>query len=324
MRNKLSWVLLALILVVVVLPAVLIKGPDLFRPKTEIQLTGTTVKVKNVNTGAIQSYDVENYLVGVVAAEMPALFELEALKSQAVAARTYTIKRIQMAEAGEGNGVHPGAALCTDPTHCQAWISDAEMRQRWGLTRYYRFKRKIQTAVKETRGIVLTSDGKLIEPVYHSTCGGRTEVPQEVWKYTAPYLQSVECPFDRHSPNLTKEYRFTWAELDGMLGTSLSAKPQAAAGQIKIEERTITGRVRTVAAGQKKIPGTEFRSMLGLNSTRFTLKGDSKGLTIKTTGYGHGVGLCQYGADGYAREGKDFRFILSHYYPGARLTELKY
>jgi len=322
LHKKLTWLFVALFLVVVVMPAILVKGLNLFRPGAGVEETKTTVRVKVVSTNTIKTFDLEQYIVGVVAGEMPARFQMEALKSQAVAARTYTMKRMQ--EAARGRSDHSGADLCTDPTHCQAWLSDSDMRQRWGVVNYYKYKRRIVRAVKETRGMVLTYKGKLIDPVYHSTCGGWTENPQEVWKFTAPYLRSVNCPYDRHSPQLHKRVKFSWAELDGRLGTNLAAAPGSAVSKVKIRALTSTGRVKTVAVGKRLFPGTEFRARLGLNSTRFTYKGDSRGITIDTIGYGHGVGLCQYGTDGYANHGKDFRFILQHYYQGSKITQLKY
>jgi stage II sporulation protein D len=324
LQKRLTWLLIVLLLVVVVLPAVLVKGLKLTRPRTEIQLAGTIVKVKLAGTNTIKAFDVEDYLVGVVAAEMPARFETDALKAQAIAARTYSIRRLQ--ESMKGNADHPGADLCTDPAHCQAWISDSEMRQRWGLVNYYRYKRRIVSVVRDTRGMVLTSNGSLINPVYHSTCGGKTENAAEVWKYSpsVPYLQSVVCPYDRESPKFHATVKFTWSELDAKLGTSLAANPGSASGKVKIRALTGTGRVKTIAFGSRLFAGTEVRSKLGLNSTRFTFKGDSRGLVIDTTGYGHGVGLCQYGANGYAKHGKDYRFILQHYYPGSKIQQLRY
>lgn len=261
----------------------------------------------------------EEYLAGVVAAEMPADFPLEALKAQAVCARTYIVKRI--VGGGVINNPHPGADICDDPRHGQAWLSRDQLKDRWGMLEYYRHYYKIRKAVSETRGVVITYEGQLIDPVYHSSCGGRTESAADVWQFDAPYLRSVECPYDR-DPYPSEKRSFTLAEIDAALGTDLGAVP-AVAGRppVHVLETTETGRPKALAIGGQRIAATVVRDRLDLRSTNFEIKHADGEITFVTQGYGHGVGLCQYGAAGLAEHGRNFRTILRHYYQGVDVVE---
>ncbi|BAF60990.1 hypothetical membrane protein [Pelotomaculum thermopropionicum SI] len=266
----------------------------------------------------------EDYLVGVVAAEMPAEFPLEALKAQAVAARTYAVKRMGGA-GGVANPPHPGADVCDDHRHGQAWLSREELKKRWGTLRYYNYYYKVKTAVDETKGQVLTYQGELIDPAYHASCGGRTENSEDVWRYQVPYLRSVPCPYDA-DPQPVQAASYSLEQVDQALGTSLSAVPAAGGGNqardIKVVERTSTGRPKTLIIGGRRFPAVAVRDLLGLRSTNFTWKVEGDSVTFTTTGHGHGVGMCQYGAKGMAEHGYNYRTILSHYYSGAEITDM--
>ncbi len=266
----------------------------------------------------------EDYLVGVVAAEMPAEFPLEALKAQAVAARTYAVKRMGGA-GGVANPLHPGADVCDDHRHGQAWLSREELKKRWGTLRYYNYYYKVKKAVDETKGQVLTYQGELIDPAYHASCGGRTENSEDVWKFQVPYLRSVPCPYDA-DPQPVQAASYSLEQVDQALGTSLSAVPAAGGGNqardIKVVERTSTGRPKTLIIGGRRFPAVAVRDLLGLRSTNFTWKVEGDSVTFTTTGHGHGVGMCQYGAKGMAEHGYNYRTILSHYYSGAEITDM--
>lgn len=173
--------------------------------------------------------------------------------------------------------------------------------------------------------MVATYRGKLIEPVYHSTSGGRTEASSEVWKYSFPYLQSVVCKWDKQSPRYLNTAVMTISQVAQKLNTNLGSVPAASGGAkslLKVLERTVSGRVKTIRVGDKTYNGTEFRRLLGLSSTYIDWETDGDKITFKTKGYGHGVGLCQYGADGMARQGKSYQDILTYYYRG--ITVEKY
>lgn len=268
----------------------------------------------------IVTLSMEEYLAGVVAAEMPADFPPEALKAQAVCARTYIVKR--MTGGGTVNNPHPGADICDDPRHGQAWLSRDQLKARWGMLEYYRHYYKIRKAVEETRGVVITYKGQLIDPVYHSSCGGRTESAADVWQVDAPYLRSVECPYDR-DPHPNERKTYTLAEVDAALGTDLRVLPTVSGRPpIHVLETTGTGRPKVLAVGGRRIAATVVRDRLDLRSTNFEIEYANGELTFITRGYGHGVGLCQYGAAGLAEHGRDYRTILRHYYQGVELAKL--
>ncbi|MHB1127142.1 MAG: stage II sporulation protein D [Bacillota bacterium] len=319
-------VLAALVLVfitVIVLPYMLIKV--LATPSPSVRVSGEPkVNVRISETGENLSLSIEDYLVGVVAAEMPASFEIEALKAQAIAARTYTLKKIENNRT-RPDPKHPDADVCTDAVHCQGWLSIQQMRERWGLWRYLSYRNKIRGAVMATRGMVMTYQNRLIDPVYHSTSGGETENSEDVWKYSIPYLRSVECRWDKDSPRYTETVTFSWAELDRKLDTGLQVLPVSTlAGNtslLKVTGYSSTGRVKSLRINKKDFAGVDLRRLLGLRSTNFKWQTSSKGVTFTTIGNGHGVGLCQYGANGQAKEDRSYSQILTYYYTGIKLDK---
>ncbi|MDQ0285050.1 stage II sporulation protein D [Desulfofundulus luciae] len=293
-----------------------------------IQERETRVRLYVHSTGRIEEIPLEEYVTGVVAAEMPAAFPIEALKAQAVAARTYIVRRLTA--GGVLNNEHPGADVCDDHTHGQAWISREEMRRRWGTVRYYEYYYKIKKAVDETRGLVLTYEGQLIEAAYHASCGGRgTESASAVWAADLPYLVGVPCPYDA-DPEPVRTVSLPVTRVDRALGVNLEAVPVAASSHpgrgeknfVEVLERTPAGRPKTVRIGEKKMAAAVVRDLLDLRSVDFNmiLKGDR--VEITTRGYGHAVGMCQYGAKGLAEHGYTFDRILKHYYTGVELTRI--
>jgi stage II sporulation protein D len=291
-------------------------GPVVIRP------SGTVVRVYCHQTGEVRAMPLEEYLVGVVAAEMPAEFPMEALKAQAVVARTYILKRLM--GGGVVNRVHPEADACDDPRHGQAWLSREELRARWGKAGYYRYYYKVKEAVDATRGVIVTYNGQPIDPAYHGSCGGATENARDVWRVDVPYLRSVKCPYDGY-PRDGEPVTFTLAELGRRLGTDLGVLPAMADRQslFAVTARTETGRPKTVRLGNRVIPAAELRERLALRSTNFRVEVNGDRVTFTCTGYGHGVGMCQYGARGLAEHGYDYRTILKHYYTGVEVTRLK-
>lgn len=296
----------------------------LSRPITAKFFPGvTTVRVYLHQENKVRSMQLEDYLIGVVAAEMPAEFLPDALKAQAVAARTYAIKR--MGAGGVANPLHPGADLCDDPRHGQAWLSREALKGRWGMLQYYNYYYKIKKAVDETKGQVLTYQGQLIDPAYHASCGGRTENSEDVWKFQVPYLRSVPCPYDT-DPHPVQSASFSLEQVDRALGTTLSAVPVSGKGktppELRVTEKTSTGRPKSLIIGDRQFPAVAVRDQLGLRSTNFTWKVEGDSVTFATTGYGHGVGLCQNGSKGMAEHGYNYRTILGHYYSGVEIMEM--
>lgn len=299
-----------------------------FSPPVQIRTSELTVRVLNHRTGRVMNLALDDYLIGVVAAEMPASFHPSALAAQAIAARTYTLKRIKAGQpliTGDSTG-HPNADLCTDPTHCQAWKSREEMLRDWGVVNFPSYYRRIAAAVRSTSGIVITYQGELIDPVYHSTCGGATENSEDVWFYKIPYLRSVPCNYCSFSPHFREEIFISWRELEEQLGAGL-ALPVAAAyphrvSFLQVEKRTATGRLKSLRVGDHSFLASEFRQRLGLPSTRLQWRETREGVVFVTRGYGHGVGMCQYGAQGMALQGKSPQEILQYYYRGVQVQKM--
>lgn len=317
--RKIFLALFGLVILMVAFPTITIHFFQLINP-AQIKTEGTNVKMYNHLTQQIEEIPLEEYLVGVVAAEMPASFPMEALKAQAVAARTYIMQR--MGPGGVTNSKHPKADVSSDPKEGQAWISREEMQNRWGKVKTLEYYYKIKWAVDDTRGQVITYKSQLIFPAFHSSCGGSTENAEEVWVAATPYLKGVPCPYCA-DPQPERQVTFTLAEIDKKLKTSLSAMPVSTAGNstaIKIMSETSTGRPKEIKLGNKTYSATVLREMLGLRSTRiaWAIQGDK--IILTTRGYGHGVGLCQYGSKGMAEQGKTHEEIIKHYYTGVELT----
>lgn len=283
----------------------------------------STVRLYLHDTDRVIKLPLEEYLIGVVAAEMPAEFPAEALKAQAVAARTYAVKRL--IGGGVANPLHQGADLCDDHRHGQAWLSREELKQSWGTLQYYKYFYQVKAAVDETRGEVLTYQDQLIDPAFHAACGGRTENSEDVWAFQLPYLRSVVCPYE-DDPQSVQRVSISLEQFDQALGTSLAAVPvsgNSAGDGLRVLTRTSTGRPKALVVGDREISALTFRDLLGLRSTNFTWALEAGSISITTTGHGHGVGMCQYGAGGMAKHGYNYRTILGHYYSGAKVIKIE-
>jgi stage II sporulation protein D len=244
--------------------------------------------------------------VGVVLAEMPADFDREALKVQAVVARTYTRKRRE-------GGKHSRAAVCMDPGCCQGWRSPEDYLSRGGRQSSVD---KVRQAVADTDGLVLRYEGKLIDATYFSCSGGSTEDAVAVWGQDVPYLQAVDSPGEEDAPRYSDTVTFTAAELAGKLGIENKGDP---AGWVSSVTYTDGGGVDAICIRGKTFTGTQIRSRLGLRSTAFDLEAKGGKIVITTHGFGHRVGMSQYGAQAMAQTGAAFEEILTHYYTGAEL-----
>lgn len=311
-RNGLIWLLLFILMVLT--PVLLIKKYAAV-PKSSIHIP---VRLFVQEQGRIHHLDLEEYLVGVVAAEMPAEFAMEALKAQAVAARTLAIKRLKRF-GGRGCRHCPGADCCDDPGDSQAWLAAAGLARKWGLQNFRRYDRKIRRAVMETSGEIMAFNNIPIDAVFHSTCGVGTVAAGEIWHQNTSYLQSETCGFDRESARYSQKIGFPWQELSRRLKT-----PVAVLQKMQVVRRSKSGRVLWLSLGKQFQRGDEFRKMVGLNSTCFTWEMKRSGIYFTVIGYGHGVGMCQYGANGMAKQGWNYHRILQHYYRGIRFRKIRY
>ncbi|NLB88815.1 MAG: stage II sporulation protein D [Syntrophomonadaceae bacterium] len=254
----------------------------------------------------------EEYLVGCVAAEMPANFDLEALKAQAVCARTYAIRKLI------DNHPYPkGANLSDDITTCQAYISESEFIKRHGRNSEMLFK-KIKKAVKETEGIIIIYDDEPIDALYHSTCGGRTADAEEVWGNQVAYLKSKPCNYCKESKRYSSVQVFSFQDLNKKTGIKIT--PDSRVKEIKGS----SGRTLEIDIDNIKIKAAKLRSVLDLPSSWIRFNISKNKVMINIQGYGHGVGLCQYGANGLAKEGASYEDILKYYYEGVDIYKINY
>ena len=276
-------------------PKPIIPNETITKPTPED--TKTYVNVYRSN-GKVETIELEEYVVGVVAAEMPAAFHIEALKAQSIAARTYTLKSIQ-----EGK-------LLTDNEKTQSYKDIDELKELWknNFDTYYR---KIKHAVETTKEQVILYNNEYIEALYHSTSNGYTENSYEVFGYAHPYLVSVNSSWDINATSFLREKTLTFQELSNLLGIDFNNNTL-----IEILERNSSGRISRIKISDNNYTGIELRMLLGLRSTDFDIIQNQDSITFTTRGYGHGVGMSQYGANGMANNGKTYVEILKHYYPG--------
>lgn len=307
-RARLAWLVFALALLLPEVLAPRARAPEA-RPSPPAART-----VRLLTEGETLTLPLEDYLVGVLAGETPASFELEALKAQAVAARTYTL----YCAAGQK---HENADVCADPAHCQAWLDEAALRRSWGGD-YDKNLARLREAVEATAGELLRYEGEPVFAAFHASSAGATEDCGEVWN-PRPYLVSVWSP---ESAETVPQYvtRLVCAPLD-LRDTLLAARPEAdfssdPASWLGAVERDASGRVSSMTLGGAAFRGTELRALFSLRSTAFTLDYDGGQFCFTVTGHGHGVGLSQYGANTLAAEGWSYRDILAHYYPGTELV----
>lgn len=301
------------------LPALLVRSCSWSEPpRTSSQ--GPLVRLQ-LEPGKVVSMPLEEYLIGVVAAEMPAEFQPEALKAQAAAARTYTLFRMS---GGSGDNGLTDADLSADPEQSQAWIPVSEMRRRWGIFSFGHYYQKIASAVRDTDGETVVWQGRLIDPVYHASCGGRgTEDAAEVWNYEVPYLKGAACTWEPPSQQQPAAAAFTPDDLFRRLGIPDRAVPAGAGlgGLVRILDRTPQGRVKNLQVGTRAFKATDLRKTLDLRSTDLTVKTAEGKVVFESRGYGHAVGMCQWGAQGMALQGKSHKEILTYYYQGAEVVQ---
>ena len=277
-----------------------------------------TIKLLHGEAGKIQELGLDEYLYGVVSAEMPASYEIEALKAQATVARTYLIYQIQ-----SNSQKHENANICDSYTCCQAWISKEDRFAKWEEAERESNWQKIVQAVDETSGKIITYEGKLINAFFHSNSGGITESSANIWGgIEYPYLKSVETSGEDAYNQYNSEVSLNREEL---LNKIKEIHPEIEIdwnqeNAIEIQEYTDSGRVRTIKFGNITIAGTEARTILGLKSTNFEISYNEDKIVFTVKGYGHGVGMSQTGADSLAKKGTTYEDIIKHFYTGVEVT----
>lgn len=274
---------------------------------SEEVLSDYVIKVKQVSKNEIVELNLEDYLVGVLAGEMPVNFEEEALKAQAVVARTYALRRVK-----EDNNYD-----VVDTTKNQVYLDDEYLKKTWGKN-YERNMQKIRKAVNETSHECIFYDDKLIDALFFSTSVGMTENSEEIFKNNIPYLRSVSSTWDESASPVYKEnYSFKLDKFYQLLNIPYNK-------DLKIEKVAVTstGRVKAIKINGVKFTGTKVQQLLGLRSNYFTIDKVGNNINIETRGYGHGVGMSQYGANGMAKEGYSYKEIIDHYYQDVELKKI--
>ena len=280
----------------------------------------TNVKLLHTSTNEIEEVNLDEYLCNVVSAEMPVDYDIEALKAQAIVARTYTIYQII-----HNSGKHNGADICDSSSCCQAWISKESRFERWDEDKREENWNKISTAVNETIGKIITYDGEPINAFFHSNSGGTTEIPLNVWGGSGyPYLQVVETSGEDEYSQYSSEIILSKTELVEKLKEEYSDIEInfESEDDIKILEYTESGRVRTIQFGNKNLSGVETRTILGLRSANFDISFDGDNIIFSVIGYGHGVGMSQTGADALAKQGYKCEDIIKHFYIGVEIIDM--
>ncbi len=278
---------------------------------------GKAVRLQ-MEDGSVQEMTMADYLWGVVAAEMPASFEEEALKAQACAARTYTVL-LQSKDSGK----HPDADVCADSTCCQAYVERSQAEARWGLNAQS-YGDKIEEAVTGTDGLGILYEGQPIQALFFSSAPGKTVDAVEVWGNSVDYLKSVDSPEGEEVPDYHSQAVFSADQvkertLASYPGADLSGDPtEWFSNVVRGESQTVS----SLTLGGITLTGGQVRTLFELRSASFTVSWDGSQFVFDVTGYGHGVGMSQYGANAMAKEGKSFEEILTWYYTGTQVAEL--
>ncbi len=298
-------------------------APEKTGQKAETQAgdaSGALVTVYDCDQGKTIVQPLETYALHVAAGEMPASFPAEALKAQAVAARTYTAYHMLHG----GCRSHDDADVCTSSACCQAYCTDQEMRDKWGRD-YEENLAKFTDAATDTAGEVLLYDGEPIEALYHSASGGRTENAEDVYSAAVPYLRSVMSTAESGTARLTGEKRWTKAAFCALINEKWPDARLAKgklASQLEIVDAAESGRVQSLRLGGVTVTGRQARGALGLDSALFTFAFTDAEVIFSTKGFGHGVGMSQTGANAMALGGKTYREILLYYYTDVTLGSI--
>lgn len=277
----------------------------------------SNIKLLHTENGEIEELNLDEYLYGVVSSEMPASFEMEALKAQAVVARTYTIYQIK------NGGKHENADLCDSSLCCQAWISKENRLARWEDDLKEEYWKKITTAVNETKGKVILYNAEPINALFHSNSGGKTELSLNVWGGNFPYFQTVETSGEENYTSYNSEVEISKDDLVKIMLENYSdfKIDFSKENYIQIIELTEGNRVKKIKIGNKELSGVEARKLFNLKSAKFDVSINGDLIKFSVNGYGHGVGLSQCGSDSLAKQGKNYAEIIKYYYKDVEISE---
>ncbi len=292
-------------------------------PENTAENITDSIKILDFTSGQVSEVSLRDYVIGAVLAEMPATYHEEALKAQAVAARTYAVRQREKQKLSPTPELM-GADISNDSTKYQAYFTPEQAKAFYG-DGYDTYLEKAADAVDRTDGDVLVYEGEPIVAAFHSTSGGRTESAEVVWGSPVDYLVPVESEEDEKSPSYLEEQTFSEAEFKARLEAALEVSDLEVdpADWIVIKEKSASGTVTEMTAGGVTLTGAEFRQIFSLRSANFTVEYKDGQFTVTTRGSGHGVGMSQYGANAMANGGSDYKEILLHYYTGAEIADMK-
>ena len=309
----------------------------LTRPREEERETGTEIafddrdrlfdeatKVEVLIGGEVTEMSLSDYLVSVVGGEMPALYPKEALKAQAIAARTNVMYKKKLRAEKPAGASHKNADVCADSSHCQAFAPEEKLREKWGES-YDEYLARIREAVEESDGVIVTYKGNPISAIFHALSSGRTESAEDVWGGGTPYLLSVDSPWDREHAKFETRVTLENEEFKDIFLAKYpdAVFPELAEGWIESVTRSEAGGIRELTVAGVTLSGRAFRNLYGLRSAHIEFSFGADGITMTVHGYGHGVGMSQYGARGMALEGKTAEEIVTWYYSGCETEKLK-
>ncbi len=271
--------------------------------------SNTMVRIKRSKTGKIDIVPLEEYIIGVVAGEMPVSFKEEALKAQAVVSRSYVMYQISKNTKKDYDVL--------DTVLNQVYIDSDTLKSKW-KEKYDEYYNKVMKAVLDTAYQYIVYNDKIAETLFFSTSSGYTENSEDVFISKVPYLRSVESKWDNVAPTFQRVIKYSHDDFLGLLSL-----PSSSEIVVKVLESTKAGRVKSIQINGKKYTGKEVVSLLKLKSANFSVEESNHIVTITTKGYGHGVGMSQYGAEGMAKEGYTYDQIIKHYYTGVEIKKIK-
>lgn len=303
--KKIFFATLLIILIPYIIITVFIKEPEEVKFK---YMSNMTIRIKRNSTGNIDVVPIEEYIVGVVSGEVPISFEMDALKAQAVAARSYVLKQLEYNKNKDYDVV--------DTVMNQVYLDSDQLKNRWGND-YESNLNKAKAAVLETKGEYLDCNGSVVEALFFSTSTGYTENSGEVFPTQQPYLKSVASMWDADvSPVFNDYFHFSLADFYRLLGVEYRDNVY-----VEVISTTSTGRIKQIKINNKVFSGNQVQYLLGLRSTFFTITQNGNSVDINTKGFGHGVGMSQYGAEGMALNGYKYDEILKYYYQGVEIKK---
>ncbi len=310
--------IIILMIAVMMLVPVLLGLSGRNTPKLKSKINPEKIKYLETETDTVKECELEEYLVGVLAAEMPAEYHIEALKAQAVAARSYIVSRLETE-----NPEHPDAVVCDNPDHCKAHLDESAAKSRWGEEKSDGYWKKLKSAVDKTKGEYMICEDRVVEAFFFARSSGRTENSEDVWGEARPYLKSVDSVEDKTHPEFESAAEFKNKEARQILwGLNNNIKQGDNALAIGNITRTAGGSIASLEIDGQIFTGKDIRSAFGLKSANFVISTNSEKASFRVFGYGHGVGMSQFGAHCMAESGEKYTEILSHYYTNIQIINL--